>query len=126
MELCGHGTCYHVLRVVYVIHLTAAGGTTSVDILPRFEPPDVEVGGGGLLAPMPGIVLDGRVAPGDAVLKGQTLVVLEAMKMEHHMDAPVAGIVAEVRVAQGEQVDTGAVLIVFEQDQDQPSEIDHE
>ena len=45
---------------------------------------------------------------------GETLVVLEAMKMEHHMAAPADGVVAEVRVATGEQVENGALLLVFE------------
>ena len=45
---------------------------------------------------------------------GQTLVVLEAMKMEHHMTAPDDGVVAEVRVAVGDQVENGALLLVVE------------
>ena len=61
---------------------------------------------GGLVAPMPGIVLDVRCAPGDAVAPGQTLVVLEAMKMEHPM-RPADGVVAEVRVAKGQHVENG-------------------
>ncbi|MFV2039903.1 MAG: biotin/lipoyl-containing protein, partial [Acidimicrobiales bacterium] len=69
---------------------------------------------GGLAAPMPGVVLEVRCAPGDTVAKGQTLVVLEAMKMEHRIDAPSDGVVAEVRVASGGQVVNGEVLIVFE------------
>ena len=50
----------------------------------------------------------------DRVSAGQTLVVLEAMKMEHHMAAPADGVVAEVRVAAGTQVENGALLLVFE------------
>jgi len=63
---------------------------------------------------MPGVVLDVRVEPGQQVTAGQTLVVLEAMKMEHHMAAPADGTVAEVRVATGDQVANGALLLVFE------------
>jgi propionyl-CoA carboxylase alpha chain len=63
---------------------------------------------------MPGVVLDVRVEPGEHVTAGQTLVVLEAMKMEHHMAAPADGVVAEVRVATGDQVANGALLLVFE------------
>ena len=51
---------------------------------------------------------------------GETLVVLEAMKMEHHMAAPADGVVAEVRVAAGDQVDNGALLLVFESAEEAP------
>jgi propionyl-CoA carboxylase alpha chain len=48
------------------------------------------------------------------VAEGDTLIVLEAMKMEHHMNAPADGVVAEVRVEIGGQVETGNVLLIFE------------
>jgi propionyl-CoA carboxylase alpha chain len=73
---------------------------------------------GGFIAPMPGVVLDVRVEPGDTVTAGQTLVVLEAMKMEHHMTAPADGVVAEVRVEVGKQVENGALLLVFKETTD--------
>ena len=46
-------------------------------------------------------------------MAGQPLLVLEAMKMEHHMTAPVDGTVVEMLVATGDQVDNGAVLLVI-------------
>ncbi|MBX6769297.1 MAG: acetyl-CoA carboxylase biotin carboxyl carrier protein subunit, partial [Actinomadura rubrobrunea] len=52
-------------------------------------------------------------APGDTVTEGQTLVVLEAMKMEHPVTAPAAGTVAELNVTAGQQVEAGAVLAVI-------------
>jgi biotin carboxyl carrier protein len=51
---------------------------------------------------------------GDAVQAGQTLLILEAMKMEHPMNATEDGVVTEVRVALGDQVVSGAVLLVVE------------
>ena len=70
--------------------------------------------GGGLAAPMPGKVVALAVAPGAPVEKGTTLLVLEAMKMEHAIVAPRAGIVRAFRCAAGEQVAEGAELVDFE------------
>ena len=70
---------------------------------------------GGLKAPMPGKVLALMVAAGDAVTRGQPLVVLEAMKMEHRISAPTDGTIRAIRVAVGEQVANGAVLIEIEE-----------
>lgn len=67
--------------------------------------------GGGLDAPMPGVVTRVLVAPGDAVKKGQSLVALEAMKMEHMIRAPRDGRVAKVLATAGTLVDGGAPLV---------------
>ena len=72
--------------------------------------------GGRLTAPMPGKVIDLRVQLGDRVEAGQTVLVLEAMKMEHPMLAHEDGVVSEVRVALGDQVESGALLLVVEPD----------
>jgi len=66
---------------------------------------------GAVTAPMPGRIVQLSVKPGDRVERGRTLLVLEAMKMEHALAAPIDGVVAEVRVAQGDQVSEGALLI---------------
>jgi acetyl-CoA/propionyl-CoA carboxylase biotin carboxyl carrier protein len=63
-----------------------------------------EAGGGPLVAPMPGTVAAVHVAEGDDVAAGQTLLVVEAMKMEHPVTAPVDGVVAALHVAAGDQV----------------------
>ena len=68
----------------------------------------------GLTAPMPGRVIAVKVEPGAKVARGQTLVVLEAMKMEHAIVAPTDGTVKAVRFAVGEQVPDGAELVDFE------------
>jgi propionyl-CoA carboxylase alpha chain len=67
---------------------------------------------GSLLAPMPGTVTRLGAAVGDAVVAGQPLLWLEAMKMQHAIAAPAAGVVAELPVAVGQQVEVGAVLAV--------------
>ena len=65
-------------------------------------------------APLPGKIIDLRVKAGDTVSKGQPLLVLEAMKMEHTLTAPADGTVKSVRYAVGEQVPEGAELVEFE------------
>lgn len=64
-------------------------------------------------APLPGLVLDVKVSPGQAVQAGQVLVILEAMKMENEIVAPDAGMVAQIRVAKGDSVSVGDVLVVL-------------
>ena len=90
------------------------GGGVELTQLDRFPVREVEGPSGGLLAPMPGKALAARVEPGQAVTAGQLLVILEAMKMEHHITAPYDGVVAEVRVAEGDQIDNGALLLVID------------
>ncbi|HYV59653.1 MAG TPA: biotin/lipoyl-containing protein [Acidimicrobiia bacterium] len=63
---------------------------------------------------MQGTIVKVLVAEGDAVEPGQSLLVLEAMKMENHLNAEQGGTVKEVRVAAGDTVGTGDVLIVIE------------
>ena len=62
-------------------------------------------------SPMPGNIIDIKVAAGDTVTNGQTLLILEAMKMENEIKAPCDGTVAGVHVAKGDTVDSGALLI---------------
>lgn len=64
-------------------------------------------------APMPGLVLEVNVKPGDHVKKGDTIVVLEAMKMENSIKSPVEAIVQSVSVDKGQAVDKNAVLVNF-------------
>ncbi|SDG26103.1 acetyl/propionyl/methylcrotonyl-CoA carboxylase subunit alpha [Thalassobaculum litoreum] len=81
---------------------------------------DAAEAGGRLVAPMPAKVASVAVSEGDAVKKGTTLIVLEAMKMEHTISAPADGTVAGLPVAAGDLVEEGADLVVFEADGDKP------
>jgi len=90
------------------------GGDLELRVQPRFELPGEEESPGGLVARMPGKVIDLRVGVGDRVRPGETLVVLEAMKMENPVRASFEGVVAEVRVAPGQQVENGELLLVVE------------
>ncbi len=68
---------------------------------------------GEIAAAMPGTILDIRVNVGDSVTKGQTLLILEAMKMENEIMAPGDGVVKEIKIVKGASVNAGDILIVF-------------
>jgi 3-methylcrotonyl-CoA carboxylase alpha subunit len=74
----------------------------------------VATGEASVRSPLPGKIIDLRVKAGDTVSKGQPLLVLEAMKMEHTLAAPADGTIKSVRFGVGEQVLEGAELIEFE------------
>lgn len=67
---------------------------------------------GEVTAPMPGSILDVLVQVGDKVQAGDTVVKLEAMKMENDLQTAIAGVVKEVRVSKGDNVSVGEVLVV--------------
>jgi biotin carboxyl carrier protein len=90
----------------------------SADVAPA--PPKVEPvsrasieGGTPVRAPIPGMILDVKVAPGDVVTAGQVLATMEAMKMENNIMSPISGTVREARVQKGAEVATGDVLFVI-------------
>ena len=72
------------------------------------------VDGHAIKTPLPGVIIDVKVNVGDTVAKGQTVVVLEAMKMENNINADRDGKVVAIQVAKGDTVADGAVLVVME------------
>ena len=114
VEIGGRRSRTQITRADDALVVHGPRGDLELAVLPRFEIPGSEEASGGFVARMPGKVIDLRVKVGDAVNAGQTLVVLEAMKMEHPMNAIEDGVVLEVRVAPGDQVESGAVLLVVE------------
>jgi propionyl-CoA carboxylase alpha chain len=78
---------------------------------PRYPDTSLDANTGGLTAPMPGSVLATEVAAGASVNKGDLLLIMEAMKMEHRITAPRDGVVESVHVAVGDQVDNGQLLV---------------
>ncbi len=81
---------------------------------PVAAPAPAAVAAGEVVAsPMPGNILQVKVSQGQAVKKGEILVILEAMKMENEILAPRDGTVAQVVASKGTQVDTGAPLVVL-------------
>ena len=97
-------------------HVIVSEGGASFDIPVRRSRGTVGAvaGDGAIIAPMPGKVTAVDVAPGDSVTKGQRLLTLEAMKMEHGLVAPFDGVVAELNTVAGAQVQVDAVLARIE------------
>ena len=92
------------------VHVDSVFGATSFRVVERFPVPVPQIPPGSLMAPLPGTVVRVLHAVGDRVAAGATLVVLEAMKLEHVIRPPEAGIVTSIAVAVGDQVETGSVL----------------
>jgi propionyl-CoA carboxylase alpha chain len=94
------------------VYVDSALGPVTLRRIPRFLDPAEQVAAGSLLAPMPGSVVRIAVAVGDTVTAGQPILWLEAMKMQHRINAPSDGVVSELPVSEGQQIDVGAVLAV--------------
>ena len=77
-------------------------------------PAAAPVSGNAIKTPLPGVIIDVKVNVGDTVKKGDTVVLLEAMKMENNINADRDGKVVAVHVAKGDTVADGAALIVLE------------
>jgi biotin carboxyl carrier protein len=107
-----------VARFVEVYPDGAAVWLVDVGVPTRWAPlvdrAGARVAGGSLDAPMPGTVIDVRVEPGAAVAEGDTLVILESMKMELAIQAPADGVVADVFVAAGDRVAQAAPLVALD------------
>lgn len=79
-------------------------------------PPKAETNGNGdgnITAAMPGTILDIKVAVGDAVKRGQSLLILEAMKMENEIMATCDGVVDQIHASKGASVNSGDLLMVL-------------
>ena len=127
-----------ILENEHVLHFISYGKQNAIPFAPwkgyvaifrdgatfTFEFPDpleraesMGSGSGKIISPMPGLVKVLNVSSGDTVEKGQPLLVLEAMKMEHTLTAPRDGVLAEVNVKVGDQVLDGAILIAMAEEE---------
>ncbi len=100
------------------VHTRSAAGALTLTRAPRFVLHDAQAEGGGPICPLPGTVIAVHVAVGDAVVDGQVLMVVEAMKMEHKILAAGDATVSEVRFAVGDRVDQGELLVALDHGDD--------
>jgi propionyl-CoA carboxylase alpha chain len=98
------------------LYVQSLRGTIDFSIAEKFEVRRNSTPSGGLSAPMPGRILAVAVEPGQEVVAGQTLIVMEAMKMEHVIAAPCDGVVNEVLVRPDQQVERGASLLTLHEE----------
>ena len=115
IQIDSHRFYAHITEACSEIVINMPFGDVNASVLPRFIEPGNDVPEGGLIAPMPGKVIDVKVKKGSKVKAGDTLVIIEAMKMEHSIKATETGKIAKVMIQLNDQVDNGATLLVLEQ-----------
>jgi acetyl/propionyl-CoA carboxylase alpha subunit len=114
LELDGATRGYRVRHVEDTWYVNSTLGQTDLVELPRFAAPTAAALAGGPTAPVPGRVVTVEVSVGQMVEPGQVLVVLEAMKVEHHVRAVGTATVVDVLVAPGDTVEAHQLLIRLE------------
>ena len=91
-------------------------GHKLIKLLPRFKNEQDLIQKGSLISPMPGKVTEMNVKVGDNITKGQKLLVMEAMKMNHSISSDRDGVVKEIYVNIGDQLETGTSLLLLKSD----------
>ncbi len=115
--LDGHSFAATLVRDGGDLTVVTADASHRLRLRDALEPEDLQDGGSDrVLAPMPGRVVQVLVAAGATVERGDALIVLEAMKMEHTVVAPESGSIVEVHFAAGDSVEEGVDLLLFEAD----------
>jgi propionyl-CoA carboxylase alpha chain len=118
LDVHGVRRAFAVTTVGDEVYVDSALGPVRLRRVPRFVDPAEQVAAGSLLAPMPGTVVRLAVGVGQRVRAGDPVLWLEAMKMQHRIDAPADGLVTELPVSEGQQIDVGAVLAVVTEEGD--------
>jgi biotin carboxyl carrier protein len=116
------GTRVHDVRVERrgeTRFVTIGGTSVELELLDPLRQRGVRGGAGGggpraVSAPIPGRIVEVPLGPGDEVAEGQTVVVVEAMKMANELRSPIAGRVAAVKVRPGDTVEAGMALVIVE------------
>lgn len=105
-----NGTVYEVELEEMTGAPAAPAAPAAAPAAPAAAPAAPAAGGEKVTSPMPGTILSVNVAAGDAVKRGQVLMILEAMKMENEIMCPCDGTVASVSVTKGAAVESGTLL----------------
>ena len=116
LRIHGQARRFRILRHGTRLTLHDGEQRTAVETVPAYRRTDMAEapGSGKILAPMPGRVVLVKARPGDEVVAGQELLVMEAMKMELAVKASRDGVVADVRAAAGDFVEADTVLVALE------------
>ena len=116
LRIHGQARRFRILRHGTGLTLHDGEQRTAVETVPAYRRTDMAEasGSGKIVAPMPGRVVLVKARPGDAVVAGQELLVMEAMKMELAVKASRDGVVADVRAAAGDFVEADTVLVALE------------
>jgi biotin carboxyl carrier protein len=112
LERRGGALSFSIEGTRYTVEVAAATSPTSV--APQQAADGRHAGPQEIRAPIPGIISEVRVTPGDTVTADSTLVVIEAMKMENPIKAARAGTVSKVHVSKGHEVLSGHLLVEIE------------
>lgn len=107
-----NGTAYEIQLEELTGAAPAAAPAPAAAAAPA--PAAAPAGGEQVTSPMPGTILDVKVAQGAAVKKGDVLMILEAMKMENEIMCPCDGTVASVNASKGTAVESGTLLCVIQ------------
>ena len=97
-----------------LILINTKSGDVLFKILPKFSVREEKALEGSLTAPMPGKVVEIKIKKGSKIKKGDTLLILEAMKMEHQVLAPDNGKVSDILVSKNQQVENGEPLVILD------------
>ena len=118
VQVAVNGTSYTVElekaaapKIKPVVRPAVSTPAPAAPVAPVARPSGPSVGGG-IKSPLPGVILDIKVKEGDAVKRGQTLLILEAMKMENDIKADHDGVVKQILVGKGESILEGTDLII--------------
>lgn len=109
-----NGTEYNVEWEKPVVKVKPVAAKPAAAPAPAATPAAAPVSGNAIKTPLPGVIIDVKVNVGDTVKKGDTVVVLEAMKMENNINADRDGKVVSIAVSKGDTVADGAALVILE------------